>query len=126
MAYRPGSSLTASPAEIARRNGIDPALATSKDARAAVPVTSGSSAALKGAVKVGAFPARTLYPFREIADDGGIWRIEAAAYTWRGKPIKVAGLRSSATKWATENGFKAKTVIDGGYLYVQFTKAAQS
>lgn len=114
-----------SAAERARRNGISPALATSKEARAAVPAPAAPSP-LKGAVKVGAFPQRALYPFREIADDGGIWKMDPGAYLWRGRPVKVSGLRGSAAKWATENGYKAKTVIDGGFLYVQFTKAAAS
>jgi hypothetical protein len=140
--YRPGSALTASPAEIARRNGVTPArssprvpgdadgpLSAPKEWHREMDADDGPAVrdlrtppAIKGAVKVDDFPARSIYPFKEIAADGGIWKLDPAAYSWHGKPIKVGGLRATAGKWAMENGLKAKTVIDGGFLYVQFTR----
>jgi hypothetical protein len=100
------------PAERARRNGISPALATSKEARAAEPMP-----ALKGAVKVGAFPDKSRYPFQQIAADGGVWKINPAEF--RTKPQSV---RSAASKWAIDRGLQAKVVVDDGHVYVQFTR----
>lgn len=121
MAYRAGSSVLAgSPAEIARRNGIDPALATSREARAAVPVPSPPPATLKGAVRVAGFPSKSIYPFDQIAADGGVWKIDPAAFTWRGKPTKPASVYTAARKYATEHGLTVKIVADGGMVYVQF------
>jgi hypothetical protein len=136
-AYRPGSALTASPAEIARRNGISPAktatgsgpppAARPAQASAGQPVISPLTSdmrpppELKGAVKVAKFPSPSQYPFREIADDGGIWRLDPAAYTWRGKPVAAASIRQAAMNWASKEGYSVKTVLDGGHVYLQFT-----
>jgi hypothetical protein len=113
-AYRPGSALAASPAEIARRNGISPALATSREARAAEPAP-GPPPALRGAVKVEAFPERSKYPFREIARDGGIWRLDPA--TWKVSPGAIA---QASRKWADSHGLAVKVITDDGMVYVQF------
>jgi hypothetical protein len=122
MAYQPSSSaLRATPAEVARRNGISPALATSREARAAEPAP-GPPPDLKGAVKVAGFPAHSPYPFREIAADGGVWKLDPAAFLWRGKPIKDVSIRAAASSWATGHGLKAKVVLDGGHVYVQFRR----
>lgn len=121
MAYQyRGDGTTKTPAEAEaalRRNGISPALATSQQARALEPVP-----ALKGAVKVTSFPEHGMYPWPEIAADGGIWKLDAAAFTWRGKPTKPVSVRAAASKWASEHGLRAKVVIDGGSVYVQFRK----
>lgn len=125
MSYRPSSSaLTATPAEIARRNGIttpgppqgSPVI---REGRTEPPTT------LKGAVKVAGFPPRTPYPFAEIAANGGVWRLDPAAFLWRGKPTRVHSIRAAASKYAIDHGMKAKTVIDGGFLYIQFTGGAR-
>jgi hypothetical protein len=124
--YR-GSGRSLSPAEAAEaaRNGARPspalsAAATSRpSALAAAPAPPPT---LKGAVKVEGFPTRSPYPFREIADDGGVWQLDPAAFLWRGKPTKDTSIRTAASKWAIERGMTAKTVIDGGYLYLQFVR----
>jgi len=76
-------------------------------------------AALKGAVKVEGFPSQTKYPFREIADDGGVWKIDPSAFG-----AKAPSVRTAVSKWATGRGLKAKTAIEDGVIYVQFSKAA--
>jgi len=101
------------------------ALAASREARAiggeAPPPT------LKGAVKVGAFPSKERYPFRAIADDGGVWKLDPAVFPpWKGKSVKAESIRTAASKWATERGLSAKTEIDGGYLFLQFTRRVVS
>ena len=117
MAYQPGSSaLRATPAEIARRTGIDPALATSREARASVPAPQ-SPPALHGAVKVSGFPVKSKYPFAQIAADGGVWKLDAAVFK-----AKPGSIRSSANTYASINQMSVKTVIDGGFIYIQFTK----
>jgi hypothetical protein len=127
---RTTSALAAeSAAERLRRNGISPALATSREARGAVPAPAlvqghvepeTPPATLRGAVKVSDFPARSPYPFREIAADGGVWKLDPAAYTRDGKTPQAASLRTAASKYGTEHGMKAKTVIEDGFVYVQF------
>lgn len=119
-----GTGRTMTDAEVAERlkatraqaaaniNGAPP---SSPAARAAAPAP-----ALKGAVKVEGFPAQSQFPFREIAADGGVWKLDPAAFTWRGKPVKPQSIRTAASKYATEHGMKAKTVIKDGHLYVQF------
>ena len=96
------------------------ALASSPEAPAASAndVPAPPPGALKGAVKVSGFPDRSLYPFREIADDGGVWKLDAA--TFKAKPQSV---RSAAWAWAKKNDRKTKVVIDGGFVYVQFRPA---
>jgi hypothetical protein len=105
------------------------ALATSREARGAEPapaliqgrVEPGTPPpALKGAVKVSAFPEKSPYPFREIADDGGVWELDPAEFK-----VKPESIRSSAWSWAKKNGLVVKVVIDGGYVFVQFTGGAQ-
>jgi hypothetical protein len=124
-------------AERARRNGISPPLATSRQAGAAVPtpavvkgtvITSSSHPeqpvvhdlrqppTLKGAVRVDHWPTRRKYPFRQIAEDGGIWRMDPAAYGLK----KPESLRTQANAWARKEGLTAKTAVDGGQVYVQF------
>jgi hypothetical protein len=132
------------------RDGIDPALATSRAARAATPVPAavvksavvkeapaigppsvtavpppGAAPELRGAVRVGGFPpdsrtGRTRYPFPELARDGGVWRIDPA--TWGAKPLSI---RSAANKWAHSHGYtaQARTGADG-MLYLQFSRTA--
>jgi hypothetical protein len=112
-----GRSLTAAEAEAASRNGHPAAPPPRAPATPAVQVP-----ALKGAVKVSAFPGRSMYPFREIADDGGVWKLDPAAFTWRGKPGQPQSIRTAASKWAIDHEMKAKVVIDAGDVYVQFTK----
>lgn len=105
-------------------------LATSREARAATPVPAvvpGTvippdpaalpPAKVRGAVKVDAFPVRSIYPFAEIAEDGGIWQINPAEF--KSKPESI---RAAASKWASSKGLSAKTVIDGGALFVQFRR----
>jgi|HubBroStandDraft_2_1064218.scaffolds.fasta_scaffold22208_4 hypothetical protein len=76
------------------------------------------AAAVKGAVKVGGFPpSRGLYPFAEIASDGGVWKLDPAVFK-----AKAVSVRAAASSWAAKNGFKAKTVLDGDVVYVQFTR----
>lgn len=97
------SVLTAEdPAGRARRNGISPPPPP--------PPT------LKGAVKVDGFPDRCKYPFAEIATDGGVWKLDPAEYQ-----AKPGTIRSAASKWATEHSIPVKTVVDGGFVYIQFT-----
>jgi hypothetical protein len=120
MAYQPGSSaLRASPAEIARRNGIDPALATSKEARASVPAPAPPQA-LKGAVKVQAFPDRSKYPFAQIARDGGIWKLDPA--TWK---VTASAIVQAARRWADGHRLAVKAITDDGMVYVQFSKGGE-
>lgn len=119
------SSLAAeTAAERAARNGISPALATSKDARAAVPAPGPPPPALKGAVKVERFPTRRggKYPFREIAADRGIWKLDPAAYQVK----RPESIRAAAWTWAKDAGLKAKVVCDSGFAYVQFTPAGDA
>jgi hypothetical protein len=116
MAYRPGSSLTASAEEIARRNGISPALATSKEARAAAPLHP-EPPAIKGAVKVAGFPVKTRYPFQQIADDGGVWKLDPAEFG-----AKPQSVRQAAITWATKKDMTTQTAVDDGMVFVQFTR----
>jgi hypothetical protein len=78
------------------------------------PVT----AELKGAVKVEDFPRNNKYPFRAIADDGGVWKLDPSVFGAKPQSIRVA-----ASKWGSEHGLKATTAADEGFVYVQFTKA---
>ena len=116
-----------------RRNGISPALATSREARVAAakpPALIQGRAeptpppSLKGAVKVAGFPVKSPYPFREIAADGGVWKLDPAAFLWRGKPTKGTSIRTAAWKWAADHHVSAKVVLDDGHVYVQFTAKA--
>jgi hypothetical protein len=93
------------------------ALATSKDARASgVPVPPAQPPVLKGAVRVPAFPAPpSRYPFRAIARDGGVWKLDSAVFG-----VKPETIRSAASSWAGDNGFKARTVLADQFVYVQF------
>jgi hypothetical protein len=99
------------------------ALATSQAARAAatngLPVPTGPAPTLKGAVKVGGFPATEKYPFRAIARDGGVWQLDPAYFK-----VKAETIRTSAASWATHNGFRSKTVAAKGFVYVQFSARA--
>lgn len=106
---------------LARRNGVEPALATSREARAAVPTP--DEPPVKGGVKVEGFPEKeSRYPFRQIADDGGVWRLDPAAFG-----VQAVTLRSAASKWAIYHGAKAKTVLaDDGLVYIQITKREAS
>lgn len=117
-ATAPGVLAAESAAERARRNGISPALATSREARAAGPTPLPT---LKGAVRVERFPEKSKYPFRQIADDGGIWRIDPAEFK-----VTPAAITQAAPKWARGNGLAAKTVVDDGMVYVQFTPAGDA
>lgn len=78
---------------------------------------------LKGARKVTAFPGRPSqqsgdrYPFREIAEDGGVWKLDPAVYG-----VKASGARSAAKQWARKNGMRVETRIRGDAIYVQFRK----
>jgi len=120
--YRPGSALTASPAEIARRNGVTPRrqpsprvdgdidapLSAPKEWHHEMAADDGPIAspppALKGAVKVAKFPSPSQYPFAEIAADGGIWRLDPAAFTWRSKHVAAPSIRQAALNWASKEG----------------------
>lgn len=74
----------------------------------------------QGATKVGDFPThRGAYPFAEIAEDGGVWKLDPAFYG-----VKPQTIRSSASSWGSHNGYRARTVLDGGQVFVQFTKGA--
>lgn len=124
-----GRSLTQ--AEAQRRLTSRPQLATSQQARAATPapaIVAGTvvhdqadkaAPALKGAVKVDAFPERSKYPFRQIAEDGGVWRLDPAAYKSKTGAIGVA-----AGKWARDHGYTVKIMNDDGMTYLQFTPEA--
>lgn len=102
-----------------------PPLATSQAARAATPapkVVPGNVVpdqpapkAIKGAVKVDAFPERCKYPFPQIARDGGIWQLDPAAYG-----VTAAAIKQAAPKWAQSHGLTVKVVADDGMVYVQF------
>lgn len=110
-----------------RRNGLSAAASrppsalaeAATEARRLEPVRE-----IKGAVKVAKFPAVSQYPFAEIAADGGIWKLDPAAFTWRGKPVAPASLRSAAMNWASKEGWSVKTVLGGGQVYIQFTRKA--
>ena len=97
-----GRSLSPAEAEAAmRRNSVNPAPAG-------------------GRISAGA----SQFPFREIAEDGGVWKLDPAAFLWRGKPTKPQSIRTAASKYAIEHGMRAKTVIDDGMLYIQFKAGA--
>ena len=123
-AYRPGSALTASPAEIARRNGITPRrqpapFSAPKEWHAEMDTGDGPIRQIKGAVKVAGFPVKTRYPFQQIADDGGVWRLDPAEF--KAKPQSV---RQAASAWAVKKGLTVQTAVDEGMVFVQFTKGA--
>lgn len=81
-------------------------------AQAAVPK-------LRGAVRVEAFPEKSPYPFREVATDGGVWRLDPAEFK-----VRPESIRSSAWTWAKKNDLTAKVVIDNGQVFVQFKAGA--
>jgi hypothetical protein len=122
-----GAARSLSPEEAAaeaRRNGLSPAartapsaLATSREARAAVPTPAEPpSPAVKGAVKVDVFPDHCRYPFAAIAADGGIWRLDPAEFGI----AKPESLRTQALSWARKHNVTAKTAVSDGHVYVQF------
>lgn len=153
MAGRYGTLAQESQAERARRNGISPALATSREARDAaakppaliqgrveeegldpggpdLPLSAPKEwhremaaddgpirPVIKGAVKVEAFPERCKYPFPEIARDGGVWRIDPAAFK-----VTPTGVKQAAGKWADRHELKVKIMAEDGQVYVQFTR----
>ena len=107
-----GRSLTPeqAAAAAAKRNGRDPAVTTSRPASPPAPAPAPT---VHGAVKVPAFPA--LYPFAEIARDGGVWQLDSTQF--RAKP---GSIRAAAVKWARDHSLKLKTVLDGDHVYLQF------
>lgn len=125
--YR-GNGRSLRPEEAERRLTSRPQLATSAQARAAAPaptVVPGTvvrdlspAPQIKGAVKVDAFPVKSKYPFRQIADDGGVWKLDPAAFE-----VTHHAIRLAAPKWAKANGLKAKLALEDGQVYIQFTRA---
>jgi hypothetical protein len=105
--------------------GPSPALATSREARGAVPAPAliqghvepdgTPPPALKGAVKVTEFPERSKYPFRQIASDGGIWEIDPAVFK-----VTPGAVVQAARKWAEGRSLAVKLITDDGLVYVQF------
>lgn len=86
-------------------------------------VYKGTERELKGAEKVTEFPSRrrdrSRFPFRQIAEDGGVWKLDPATYG-----VKAVSIRTAASAWARKNGLRVATEIDGGVIYVQFGKRA--
>ena len=74
---------------------------------------------LKGAVKVERFPEKSKYPFRQIADDGGIWKLDPAAFN-----AKAVSIYQAALKRARDNDRTPKCVQSDGAVYVQFKAGA--
>jgi hypothetical protein len=67
---------------------------------------------------VDGFPfGRAKYPFAQMAAEMGVWRLDPAEFG-----VRKETARNAATKWANEHGWKATTIIEGRFVFVQFTK----
>jgi hypothetical protein len=101
------------PQELAR-NGLSPAAAappaTVRDIRPPEPPKQ-----IRGAVKVAGFPERSKYPFRQIADDGGVWQIDPAVFK-----VTPGAIIQAARKWAETRPLQVKATTDDGMVFVQF------
>jgi hypothetical protein len=86
-------------------------------ARPAKPAVIGS------AQRVAEFPRATSrgrwgkYPWREMAEDGGIFRMDPADYNTTARNI-----RSAAMQWAYRSGYVATSQIVDGIAYISFTE----
>jgi hypothetical protein len=74
------------------------------------------------AEKVSGFPQpararHAKYPWQQIAEDGGVWRLDPAEYDTN-TPRAVG---NAAHQWGTRHGYKPTTQVHDGCLFVQFT-----
>ena len=56
------------------------------------------------------------YPWREIAEDGGIWKLDPAEYSGSARIMATV-----AGQWASRHGYVSRCSIYEGALFVQFT-----
>lgn len=57
------------------------------------------------------------YPFKEIAEDGGVWRLDPHEYGAK-EPRTVA---NAAAAWASRNGYQYRTQTHDGCVFIQLT-----